>query len=334
MACRRAGEAAGRTRSAPDPLDLLPTGFPPAAGRRAARGRARRDAAAAVLPTAQAGSPRDAVVLGPAVGRDRRPARARPMVRPPRGPADPPARCGPGAGRRRRGLGELVEQLPVRSPDAARASTRCSRPRTARRRRPDELGARRCRWRDGRVVHGARGAVLVDDVRPRRAALDALVAWGLRVVHPDAAHPVLERLGAQRVDAAALTRTRCCGTACSTATRTRRPCCAPPGRWRPPAGGPELVVARRCCPRPTASWSPARGLVLPGSPARGGAGPGRAPAGLGGGGPPVGRRAGAGWGCAPSWSSSGSTSWWPTSSRTGPSTSRQTGAADDGDCWR
>ncbi len=36
------------------------------------------------------------------------------------------------------------------------------------------------------------------------AVLPALVGWGLRVVHPDAAHPVLERIGAQAVTAAEL----------------------------------------------------------------------------------------------------------------------------------
>ncbi len=59
--------------------------------------------------------------------------------------------------------------------------------------------------RDGRVVHGARGLVLVDgDLDPE--VLDAVAEAGLRVVDPAAAHPVLERLGAERLDAAALAR--------------------------------------------------------------------------------------------------------------------------------
>ena len=58
---------------------------------------------------------------------------------------------------------------------------------------------------DGRVVRGARGAVLVsgplaDDV------VDTLVGWGVRVVDERAAHPLLERLGAQAPDALGLLR--------------------------------------------------------------------------------------------------------------------------------
>ena len=59
---------------------------------------------------------------------------------------------------------------------------------------------------DGRVVRGPRGVVLLDDdvtgLAP--ATLEALREWGLRVVDPAAAAPLLARLGAQRVDAAAL----------------------------------------------------------------------------------------------------------------------------------
>ena len=59
---------------------------------------------------------------------------------------------------------------------------------------------------DGRVVRGPRGTVLLDaaladDVGPEVAVLER---WGLRVVDPAAAHPLLERLGARRVDAAGL----------------------------------------------------------------------------------------------------------------------------------
>ncbi|MFL6130163.1 MAG: sacsin N-terminal ATP-binding-like domain-containing protein [Mycobacteriales bacterium] len=46
---------------------------------------------------------------------------------------------------------------------------------------------------DGRLVTGVRGALLPDPDLPAAAA----GALGLRVVHPDAAHPLLERLGAQ-----------------------------------------------------------------------------------------------------------------------------------------
>ncbi len=53
---------------------------------------------------------------------------------------------------------------------------------------------------DGRVVRGARGLLLAGDDVPA----DVLSAFDLRVVHPDAAHPTLERLGAQRTGPRAL----------------------------------------------------------------------------------------------------------------------------------
>ncbi|MFZ0158030.1 MAG: hypothetical protein WAL50_03285, partial [Kineosporiaceae bacterium] len=55
---------------------------------------------------------------------------------------------------------------------------------------------------DGRVVRGVRGAVLVDVGGERGEVVgDALAALGIRAVHPLAAHPLLERLGAQPVSA-------------------------------------------------------------------------------------------------------------------------------------
>ncbi len=63
---------------------------------------------------------------------------------------------------------------------------------------------------DGRVVRGARGLVLPAEPADGRepspadastaAALRVLGRWGLRLVHPAAAHPVLERLGATVTD--------------------------------------------------------------------------------------------------------------------------------------
>ncbi|MCL2465966.1 MAG: ATP-binding protein [Micrococcales bacterium] len=60
---------------------------------------------------------------------------------------------------------------------------------------------------DGRVVRGPRGTVVLDgplhtSLTPR--ALAALTRWGLRIVHPHAAHGLWERLGAARCDALAL----------------------------------------------------------------------------------------------------------------------------------
>ncbi|MBX9247208.1 ATP-binding protein, partial [Actinotalea ferrariae] len=52
---------------------------------------------------------------------------------------------------------------------------------------------------DGRTVRGARGLVVADGVPA--AALRTLCRWGVRAVHPDQAHPLLERLGAERLDA-------------------------------------------------------------------------------------------------------------------------------------
>ncbi|WP_372448956.1 sacsin N-terminal ATP-binding-like domain-containing protein [Qaidamihabitans albus] len=56
----------------------------------------------------------------------------------------------------------------------------------------DELGALPVPLADGRTVPGPRGALLLDDVE-LLADLDVV---GLHVVHPEAAHPLLERLGA------------------------------------------------------------------------------------------------------------------------------------------
>jgi hypothetical protein len=62
---------------------------------------------------------------------------------------------------------------------------------------------------DGRVVRGPRGTILLDAELVRRlapATLTALADWGVRVVDPDAADPVLERLGATRPQAGELLR--------------------------------------------------------------------------------------------------------------------------------
>lgn len=62
---------------------------------------------------------------------------------------------------------------------------------------------------DGRVVRGARGLLLpvggaLDPAGPVAQALATLGRWGVRLVHPAAAHDVLERLGATSADPAAL----------------------------------------------------------------------------------------------------------------------------------
>ncbi len=57
----------------------------------------------------------------------------------------------------------------------------------------------------GRVVRGVRGTLLLDADEVGRlapATLDALAAWGVRIVDPAAADPALERLGAEPAGAA------------------------------------------------------------------------------------------------------------------------------------
>lgn len=201
LAARRAAE---RDEPAPDPLDLVPTGFP-AGPLDAALREAVLDATrhAPVLATASGWvAPADAVVLAP-------PWDATEAPRLLGGWFDHLAQLPPRHRDLARslevaavGLGELVEQVPATDPARLRElyALLASAPGDL-----DELGAAPVPLRDGRVVHGARGLVLVDDLGPgASAALDRLVSWGLRVVHADAAHPVLERLGAQRVDAGAL----------------------------------------------------------------------------------------------------------------------------------
>jgi hypothetical protein len=68
----------------------------------------------------------------------------------------------------------------------------------------ESLGALPVPLADGRVVRGVRGLMMPTDDRVPAAALAALAPHGLRVVDPRAAHPLLERLGAQRVTARAV----------------------------------------------------------------------------------------------------------------------------------
>ena len=57
---------------------------------------------------------------------------------------------------------------------------------------------------DGRVVRGARGVLLPIDDRLPVSALATLSPYGLRVAHPEAAHPLLARLGATTATARAV----------------------------------------------------------------------------------------------------------------------------------
>lgn len=119
---------------------------------------------------------------------------------------------------------------------------------------------------DGRTVRGARGLLLLEDADDDVTRV--LADWGLRVVHRDAAHPLLERLGAERTGVAALAR--------SAAVRARV-------LEAPDAAEPLLTLVRAAAARgpvePAPWWGevllpaedgdllPARGLVLAGSDA-------------------------------------------------------------------
>jgi len=252
---------------APDPLDLVPRGWP--TGQLDAALREAVLAAVATSPVLAAAdgtavAPRDAVVLdapwtcddgaarllGPWVpGLVRLPDTHRDLVRV--------------LGLRTVGLGAVVEQLPA-EPTLLRGVLELVA--TAGTDVLAELATAPVPLVDGRVVHGVRGLVLASQAPPD--ALDALVGWGLRVVHPDADHPVLERLGALRLDTAALAR-------------------HPVLRERVLDGDLDaadvllsLVVATSSAPGEGPSWwgeamleaddgelVPARGLVLPGSAA-------------------------------------------------------------------
>lgn len=207
LAVRRARASGAH---APDPLDLVPLGFPAGPLDAALRSAVLGATAGAPVIATPSGwvAPREALVLAPpwdatdaprVLGRwfgtlaDASPAR-RDVLR--------------ALGVTTVGLGELVEQLPAAEPAALRDVYALLALGDA-----DELGAAPVPLADGRVVRGARGTVLLDDALLASDGgglepdvLAALVEWGLRVVHPEAAHPALERLGAQRVGAAELAR--------------------------------------------------------------------------------------------------------------------------------
>ncbi|WP_435069275.1 sacsin N-terminal ATP-binding-like domain-containing protein [Amycolatopsis thermoflava] len=67
----------------------------------------------------------------------------------------------------------------------------------------DELGALPVPLADGRTLPGPRGALLLGASELLDLLADADVG-GLRLVHPEAAHPLLERLGAKQAEAADL----------------------------------------------------------------------------------------------------------------------------------
>ncbi|GDY30175.1 sacsin N-terminal ATP-binding-like domain-containing protein [Gandjariella thermophila] len=65
----------------------------------------------------------------------------------------------------------------------------------------EELGGLPVPLIDGRTVLGPRGVLLPEADSPTPTMLSSLDVAGLRVVHPEATHPLLARLGARRADA-------------------------------------------------------------------------------------------------------------------------------------
>ena len=331
LAARRAAE---RDEPAPDPLDLVPTGFP-AGPLDAALREAVLDATrhAPVLATASGWvAPADAVVLAP-------PWDATDAPRLLGGWFDHLAQLPPRHRDLARslevaavGLGELVEQVPATDPARLRElyALLASAPGDL-----DELGAAPVPLRDGRVVHGARGVVLVDDLGPAGvggagpAGLLGAAGGARGRRAPGARAPGRAARGRRRArDPPAAARPG------ARRRRGRGRRAADPGR--PPrrrssrrAGGP-----RSCCPRPTgrrrrpAAWCCRAVRRRAGSTPRC-CRPWR-PRRSTGGAPP----SSSGSGCAAAWWSSGSTSWWPTRWRTGPTTWPRRGPSTTASCWR
>lgn len=88
-------------------------------------------------------------------------------------------------------LADLVEALPS-APAVVRAALEALAAHAGQPTVLEAVAAMPLPLVDGRVARGARGAVLLD--APHLAGITR--ALGVRVVHPDAAHPVLERAGA------------------------------------------------------------------------------------------------------------------------------------------
>ncbi|WP_282946679.1 sacsin N-terminal ATP-binding-like domain-containing protein [Cellulomonas endometrii] len=111
-----------------------------------------------------------------------------------------------------REVADVVDELPAASglpPGRWRALYAALAPAVADPLVRESLAALPVPLADGRVVRGARGLLLpvagaLDADGPVAAALATLGRWGVRLVHPAAAHEVLERLGAAPADPAAL----------------------------------------------------------------------------------------------------------------------------------
>lgn len=198
-------EAARGVRGrAPDPLDLLPEGLPAGALDAALRG-------AVVDATRQVPLFRP-VGGGPALA-----ASASVVLDGPVPPAAPAAlgpwvpdlvdlsprhrRLVPLLGMATAELSDVVDALPFTEPERHRDLYEAFADADSR--TLEQLATLPIPLVDGRTVRGARGLVIAAPDVPE-ASLSALTTWGLRTVHPAAAHPLLERLGAERLDVAGL----------------------------------------------------------------------------------------------------------------------------------
>ncbi|HEY3438448.1 MAG TPA: ATP-binding protein, partial [Actinotalea sp.] len=200
VACREAADLA------PDPLDLLPPTLPAGtvdAALRAAAVAAVR--AAPVLRPADGGPPLvpgDALVLSGPAGEDADLVRALSTWHPRLVVLERRHRhLVPLLGIGTADLAELVDSLPRLDTGAWTALLDALAGVDAT--TLEQLATLPVPLADGRTVHGARGLVLLDPGVPAEVAA-TLTRWGLRMVHPDAAHPLLERLGATRADSASL----------------------------------------------------------------------------------------------------------------------------------
>ena len=191
---------------APDPLDLLPATLPASAldaALRAAVVTATRTVP--LLSPVDGGpplAPPDAVVLPGAVGQHRAVLRALGEWLPHLVEVAPGHRhlvdlLGMG----RTDLTEVVDALPYTDPTGHRRVYEAFEGVDAA--TLEELATLPVPLADGRTVRGARGLVLLDDAVDA-STVEALSTWGIRAVHPGAAHPLLERLGAVRANAATL----------------------------------------------------------------------------------------------------------------------------------
>lgn len=193
-----------RAKAGDDITALIPTGLP--AGRLDAELRESIVAALATTPclvSVEDGTllrPRDAVILDGPLGADPEVLRALcPLVA---GLVAAPTRSRAAydaLGIRRLQLADLVDELAsvgaAHSPERWRELYAALAPGASDPGVREALGALPVPLADGRVVRGARGLMLPGgDVSAE--VLAALAPFGLRAVHPDAAHDLLERLGA------------------------------------------------------------------------------------------------------------------------------------------